>query len=130
MVTILWDLDGTIQDSESLAKEGTRHGFRKVLGRDPTEDEFAQLIGKPVPMVYREWFGDELGRQILDIGSHYYKEQAINIHCYDGVSELLFELNRTGYRMGIVSSKRHIWERTRRCVIYRNSSERTEGGQS
>ena len=41
---VLWDLDGTIQDSESLAKEGTRYGFQQVLGRDPTDDEFAKLI--------------------------------------------------------------------------------------
>lgn len=105
-MVILWDLDGTIQDSEPLAKEGTRHGFRTILGREPTEDEFAQLVGRPVPMVYKEWFGDELGGQILDIGSRYYKEQSIHIRCYDGILELLYELNRGGYRMGVVSSKR------------------------
>lgn len=106
MKVVLWDLDGTIQDSEPVAKEGTRHGFRTVLGRDPTDDEFAQLVGKPVPVVYREWFGDEVGSQILDIGSRYYREQSIHICCYDGIPELLLELNRRGFRMGIVSSKR------------------------
>ena len=105
-MVILWDLDGTIQDSERLAKEGTRHGFRTVLGRDPTEDEFAQLVGKPVPVVYRQWFGDELGSQILDVGSGYYKEHLTVIRCYDGIPELLSELHRRGFRMGIVSSKR------------------------
>ena len=106
MKVVLWDLDGTIQDSEPLAKEGTRHGFLTVLGRDPTEDEFAQLVGKPVPVVYKGWFGDELASQILDVGSRYYKEQAIHIRCYDGIPELLYQLQRRGYRMGIVSSKR------------------------
>ncbi|MGM0883722.1 MAG: HAD hydrolase-like protein [Bacillota bacterium] len=56
---VLWDLDGTIQDSESLAKEGTRYGFKQVLGREPTEAEFAQLVGRPVPVVYKEWFDDD-----------------------------------------------------------------------
>jgi len=120
-MVILWDLDGTIQDSEPLAKEGTRHGFRAVLGREPTADEFAQLVGRPVPMVYKEWFGDELGRRILEIGSRYYKGQSTHIRCYDGIPELLSELNRRGYRMGIVSSKR------RENVISELLSKRLEG---
>lgn len=103
---ILWDLDGTIQDSEALAKEGTRYGFKQVLGREPTEDEFTQLVGRPVPLVYKEWFDDELAEQILDTGTRYYQERAEQIPCYSGVPELLGELKRRGYRMGIVSSKR------------------------
>ncbi|MBB3132234.1 pyrophosphatase PpaX [Paenibacillus rhizosphaerae] len=107
MITIvLWDLDGTIQDSESLAKEGTRYGFKEVLGREPTEDEFAQLVGRPVPVVYKEWFDDVLAKQILDTGTHYYQERAEQIPCYSGIPELLKELKQRGYRMGVVSSKR------------------------
>ncbi|MCM3749474.1 hypothetical protein M3223_19155 [Paenibacillus pasadenensis] len=59
-------IDNNNQDSESLAKEGTRYGFKQVLGREPTEDEFAQLVGRPVPVVYKEWFNDELANQILE----------------------------------------------------------------
>jgi len=103
---VLWDLDGTIQDSEMLAKEGTRYGFMQVLGREPTEDEFAQLVGRPVPIVYKEWFDEELAKQLLDTGTRYYQERAEQIPCYRGVPELLSELNRRGYRMGVVSSKR------------------------
>ncbi|MBB3127055.1 pyrophosphatase PpaX [Paenibacillus rhizosphaerae] len=103
---VLWDLDGTIQDSESLAKEGTRYGFKEVLGREPTEDEFAQLVGRPVPVVYKEWFDDVLAKQILDTGTHYYQERAEQIPCYSGIPELLKELKQRGYRMGVVSSKR------------------------
>lgn len=103
---VLWDLDGTIQDSDSLAKEGTRYGFKQVLGREPTDDEFSQLVGRPVPVVYKEWFDDNLAKQILDTGTRYYQERAEQIPCYPDVPELLDELKQRGYRMGIVSSKR------------------------
>lgn len=107
MITVvLWDLDGTIQDSESFAKEGTRYGFKEVLGREPTEDEFAQLVGRPVPVVYKEWFDDALAKQILATGTRYYQERAEQIPCYSGIPELLNELKQRGYRMGVVSSKR------------------------
>lgn len=106
MMVVIWDLDGTIQDSEQLAKEGTRYGFQQVLGRDPTEDEFAQLVGRPVSFIYREWFGEQMGQQIHDTGSQYYEAHAAHIRSYHGVPELLHELHRQGYRMGIVSSKR------------------------
>lgn len=103
---VLWDLDGTIQDSESLSKEGTRYGFKQVLGREPTEAEFAELVGRPVPVIYKEWFDDDLAIQILETGTRYYQERAEQIPCYSGVPELLSELKRRGYRMAVVSSKR------------------------
>jgi pyrophosphatase PpaX len=106
ITVVLWDLDGTIQDSESLAKEGTRYGFKQVLGREPTEDEFAQLVGRPVPVIYKEWFDDDLAKQILDTGTCFYQERAELIPSYLGIPQLLDDLKRSGYRMGVVSSKR------------------------
>jgi len=106
MTVVLWDLDGTIQDSEGLAREGTRHGFKEVLGREPTEDEFKQLMGRPVPIVYKEWFDDVLAQRIYDTGTSYYREHAEQISCYTHVPELLNELKQRGYRMGVVSAKR------------------------
>lgn len=77
MIVAFWDLDGTIQDSEPLAREGTCYGFQQILGREPTEQEFAQLIGRPVPIVYEEWFDDELALKILDTGTRFYQEHSI-----------------------------------------------------
>ncbi|MBD3921954.1 HAD-IA family hydrolase [Paenibacillus sp. PR3] len=105
---ILWDLDGTIQDSESLAKASTRYGFEKVLGREPTEDEYEQLLGRPLPVVYREWFSEELVERILMMMSEYYLDRKDQLVCYKGVPELLAALKLRGYRMGIVTSKRRV----------------------
>ncbi|MCY0896007.1 MAG: HAD family hydrolase [Alicyclobacillaceae bacterium] len=106
MVVVLWDLDGTIQDSESLAREGTRHGFKQILDREPTIDEYAQLVGRPVPTVYKEWFDDDLASRILDTGTRFYQEHVHEISCYPGIPELLNDMKRRGQKMGVVSSKR------------------------
>lgn len=106
-MVILWDLDGTIQDSESLAQEGTCHGFLTILGREPTNAELAELVGRPVPVVYREWFDAELAQQILDAGTRYYEERAHKIPAYGGIPRALRQL-KADYVMGVVSSKRRI----------------------
>jgi pyrophosphatase PpaX len=106
VVVVLWDLDGTIQDSESLAREGTRYGFKQILDREPTADEYAQLVGRPVRAVYKEWFDDDLASRIIDTGTRFYQERAHEISCYPGIPELLNDMKRRGHKMGIVSSKR------------------------
>lgn len=108
MRLILWDLDGTIQDSEPLAQAGTQYGFRAVLGRDPTEAELAQLLGQPIAPLYRQWFGPEIAEQLLLAGSRYYAEHAHRIACFPGVVDVLRALQAASYRLGLVSSKRRI----------------------
>lgn len=105
---LLWDLDGTIQNSESLARDGTRHGFQSVLKRDPTPEEYAELTGRPARMVYTRWFEASLAVKILAAGTSYYEAHAGEIVCYPEVLELLTKLHRSSYRMGVVTSKRGI----------------------
>lgn len=50
MKVILFDLDGTLLDSEGLATQANRYGFETVLGRQPTPEEEAGLTGVPVRM--------------------------------------------------------------------------------
>jgi len=108
MTVVLWDLDGTIQDSEPLAKASTRYGFEQVLGREPTQNEYTQLLGRPLPVVYREWFSEELVQRILEKMSDYYLDRKDQLVCYKGVPEVLAALKLRGYRMGIVTSKRKV----------------------
>jgi len=45
MKAIIWGLNRTIQDSEALAIEGNKYGFRHVLERDAMEHEFFHQHG-------------------------------------------------------------------------------------
>lgn len=51
MQCILFDLDGTIQDSEKLATEANSYGFQSILGRAATQQELDHLVGKPTARV-------------------------------------------------------------------------------
>ncbi|MFF2887816.1 HAD family hydrolase [Paenibacillus sp. NPDC057967] len=102
---ILFDLDGTLQDSEKLATEAQRFGFRSVLEREATEEELSQLKGKPVAKVIGILF-PEYGTQIFEHAVRYYDANCTTITLYRGVRDMLESLSDAGYPMGIVSSKR------------------------
>ena len=48
MHTILFDLDGTLVNSEWLAKEAYNYGIETVLKRKLTNEERESLVGKPI----------------------------------------------------------------------------------
>ncbi|KRE34914.1 HAD family hydrolase [Paenibacillus sp. Soil522] len=105
MKCILFDLDGTIQDSEKLATDANRVGFRTILGREATDDELEQLVGKPVAKVIVTMF-PESGNQIFEKAVEHYDTYCHSIRCYDGVKEMMNAVKLSGFAMGIVSSKR------------------------
>jgi pyrophosphatase PpaX len=102
---ILFDLDGTLLDSERLATEANRYGFQTVLGREPTPEEEAGLTGKPVPKVLAAWFPDK-GTQIFDQILIHYERYADEVRPYVGIHEMISMLHSKGYTLGIVSSKK------------------------
>ncbi|RJE89838.1 HAD family hydrolase [Paenibacillus sp. 1011MAR3C5] len=102
---ILFDLDGTLQDSEKLAAEAQRVGFRSVLKREATEEELQQLKGKPVAKVIGILY-PEHGLHIFEHSTRYYDANCESIALYESVRVMLEKLAQEGYPMGIVSSKR------------------------
>lgn len=103
---VIWDLDGTLLDSESLAHAGFRQAFLTILDRAPTEAEMRGLTGRPAPRVLEEWFGPAVGARLFTETRRYYEEHAASVAVYDGVCDVLEELRRRGHRMGIATSKR------------------------
>lgn len=102
---ILLDLDGTLQDSERLATECNRVGFRMALGREATEEELEGLVGKPIAKIIGLLYPGD-GERIFEYAIRHYEGYWSTISLYEGVRDMLEELNRLGYRLGIVSSKR------------------------
>jgi pyrophosphatase PpaX len=102
---ILFDLDGTLLDSEGIAVQANRQGFETVLRRAPTPEEEAGLTGVPVPKVLAEWFPHE-GTQVFTEILIYYERHAEQVHPYVGVCEMIADLHRSGYVLGIVSSRK------------------------
>jgi len=100
---VLFDMDGTLLDSENLSLEATNFGFREVLGRETTDEESSKLIGRPISKVLEEWFPDK-GHEIYSTGRAFFNSHLDRIRMYPGVREMILKLQQAGYKLGVVSS--------------------------
>ena len=108
--TILFDNDGTLLDTRELIDKSFIHTFEKFRpDHQLTEEELDSFFG---PTLYQTFskFGeseDEIQKMIK-----YYREfnepnHDIYAKLFPGAKELLKKLNKKGYKIGVVSSKKN-----------------------
>jgi pyrophosphatase PpaX len=100
---VIFDMDGTLLDSEGMSAVATDYGFKKVLGRGITGEENAQLIGRPVKKILSQWFPDK-GDEIYETGRKYYNDNISSIRIYPGVREMLEKISAMNLKMAVVTS--------------------------
>ena len=107
---IIFDLDGTLLDTLTDLAEGTNYALRVNGFPERTIDEIRRFVGNGARKLIERAVPDgqveaalERVRQEFDV---YYK-----VHCkdhtgpYPGIMEMLQELVRKGYMLGVVSNK-------------------------
>ena len=103
MKTVLFDLDGTLINSEWLAKKAYSYGIQQILQRDLTSVEVQQITGRPISVFLTNFPGQET--EILTTILYYYEQHLENIRPYSQIYEMLEELDSAGLKMGIVTSQ-------------------------
>ena len=105
---LLFDLDGTLVDSQPLVFETFRQVFAR-LKPDYTlsEDELYSFFGPTLETTFSKYFPADEVEDVIDV------YQEINLALHDGMIEpmpyaqdVLKELKEQGYEIGIVSNKR------------------------
>lgn len=103
--TILFDFDGTLLDSNQLIKSTLNEAALKYRGTAITEDEFQDILGKPLA-VQMAYLCDDQVEEMVDIYRESYRSRMTDEQVlFDGIKEMLIELYEAGYKMGIVSNK-------------------------
>ena len=105
---ILFDLDGVLSDNSSGIIGGVIHSL-KVLSREvPPKDELFRFIGPPLKDAFSDFCGlsKEDAERAVASYREYYKERGIfeNV-MYDGVTEMLDALKRSGKKLYLATSK-------------------------
>ena len=104
---VLYDLDGTLQDSVPLIMESLKTCYDIVLGgTDRTDEDLMSYIGKPLTDTFRMHDEETQSRLIeayLDYNCARMKENVIPI--FPGVYDFLSEIRTLGVKQGIVTSK-------------------------
>jgi HAD superfamily hydrolase (TIGR01509 family) len=104
---VLFDWDGTIVDSAQAMFLSYRHAYEKHLGIVfPVDDaDFRALV----PMRLAESSAKFAGEKAADVAfsyNQYYEQEGYKTgRVYEGVREVLAELRKRGYSLGVASNK-------------------------
>lgn len=104
--TILFDLDGTLANTIPLIIASYQHCLKAVLGETREVEEVRSWIGRTLTDTFHDIDPEraaELERVYLD---HNLTRLATDVMAYDGILDLLDDLNNAGVTMGVVTSKR------------------------
>ena len=106
-IAILFDLDGTLIDTNELVIKSFINTF-KVFKPDYniTNSELLSFLGPPLNTTFSKYFDDSKLNVIID----YYRDFTKKNHdkyvkIYPNVKETISELHRSGYKLGIVTTK-------------------------
>ena len=107
---ILFDGDGTLIDTEDIILASMRHTINELHGMGATDEALMAGVGTPLPdqmMAFAK--GDQaLADQLVrEYRAHNDSIHDAVIHAFPDTREALELLREAGFRMGVVTSKRH-----------------------
>lgn len=104
--TVLFDLDGTILDTNELIIQSFLHALKDVVPEGFTRDHIIPSMGLPLAVQLQQFSGAE---DVADLIGAY---RAINLQMHDDlvhpfpyVLEVLAELHQAGLALGVVTTK-------------------------
>lgn len=106
---ILFDLDGTLVNSQEGITKGVQYALKEGLGiEEPDLQKLCCFIGPPLALMFKEKYHvpDEKIEPLVETYRVYY-DAVGHTQCrlYPGIEELLRHLKEQGYMLGVASSK-------------------------
>ncbi|WP_088103169.1 HAD family hydrolase [Halalkalibacter urbisdiaboli] len=104
---VLFDLDGTLINSEWLGTESYNYGIQKILNKELTKSEKQYLLGKPFNALNDlfPFLTVTETEKIIEETLGYYRKYNHQIKEYEGIKEMLKGLKDKGYKLGLVTAK-------------------------
>lgn len=110
MRTILFDLDGTLLDTYEMILVSMRYTINEVKGKTHTDEELMAGVGTPLYDQMLGFANGDATRAEELVTTYRTYNDAIHderVSAFSGTTEALEKLADAGYRMGVVTSKRH-----------------------
>lgn len=105
--TVLFDLDGTLINTNDIILESFKHTFSVHVPELEFDVElFKSFIGPSLQQTFSNYVEDEkIDAMIESYLSHYRANEFDYFEIYPNVYEVISELKRRGYKLGIVTTK-------------------------
>ena len=105
---VLFDLDGTINDSGPGIMNSVRYALDQMGFPSLKEETLRRFVGPSLVYSFKTFSGmeEEQAWKAVEVYREcYHAGECYNLNIYDGMKELLEELNRAGIRCAVVTSK-------------------------
>lgn len=109
---LIFDLDGTIADTINAIRDGLNETMKKYNYPERTYEDVRTTIGNGARSLVRlnmpepDASDDQKVRAVLSSYDLAYSRTYLHTRvCYDGIPEVVAELNNRGYRMAVLSNK-------------------------
>lgn len=102
---ILFDLDGTLLDTNELIIQSFQHTYQTHLNKQVDKEVIIKTFGEILKITLDREFGEDSEEAIKTYRDFQVEnfEKLISIH--EGVKEGIIELHQKGYKLGIVTSR-------------------------
>ena len=112
MTKVLFDLDGTLINSQEGITKGVQYALREHLGIDePDLESLRCFIGPPLALMFDQKYhvpAEEIEPTVSKYREYYDSVGMNECELYPGVTETLRHLHEKGYVIGLASSKPEI----------------------
>lgn len=103
--TILFDLDGTLIDTNELIISSFTHTIEQYADRPYDRAEILDFIGPPLKDSLRKVNPNKVEEMVDTYRKHNIENHNRYVKAYDGVEETIRTLKEQGYKLGIVTTK-------------------------
>jgi pyrophosphatase PpaX len=104
--TILFDLDGTLIDTNELIISTYLHTLEKYFPGKFTREDVLPFLGPTLHEVFGEMDPDRVEEMVLDYRTYNLANHDALVKEFVGVMETIETLKNKGYKLGIVTTKR------------------------
>ncbi|MDR7079989.1 pyrophosphatase PpaX [Neobacillus niacini] len=105
--TILFDLDGTLIDTNELIISTYLHTLEKYYPGNYAREDVLPFLGPTLHEVFGNMDPDRVEEMVLEYRAYNIANHDLMVKEFAGVVETLQILKEKGYKLGIVTTKRH-----------------------
>ena len=103
---IVFDIDGTLLDTERTGVLSLMQTAKELTGREMTYEEAYGYFGTPSARASRE-LGCSDAARFAEVWEEHFQELMYLVKPFPGVEELLIDVKKAGRRVGVVTSRSH-----------------------